>query len=78
MQGDHGGFDAMKEAVLDKPTVKELIEFLKEHCPQDVPIRIEDADTNWEIHKIHINFANGKIWLSGQYQEMGPDDGPGA
>ena len=59
----------MIETVLDKPVVKDLIEALKSFDPSS-PLRIEDADTGWEIHKIHINFREGKIWLCGEYHEM--------
>lgn len=66
----------MNDAILDKPTVGELIEFLKKHAQSEWPIRIEDADTSWEIHKIRICFRDGKLWLYGEYPEMGPEDGP--
>ena len=66
------------KSILDQPTVGELIDFLKQHAQPDWPIRIEDADTNWEISKIHFCFENGKLWMTGDYTEMGPGEGPGA
>lgn len=38
----------MEEIVLDKPTIKEMIDMLST-LPQDMKIIIEDADTLWTI-----------------------------
>ena len=60
----------MSKILLDNPTIKDLIEALKQF-DDSTPIRIEDADTEWEIDKIHIKFEEGKVWLFGEYYEMG-------
>lgn len=60
----------MDEKILDKPTVGDLVAFLST-LPQDMPIIIEDADTNWTIDKIHITRGkDGPISMWGSYPEM--------
>lgn len=54
---------------LYKPTVKEMIFFLQS-LPQELPIRIEDADTNWNILKIHFEIYHGRVVMFGKYEEM--------
>ena len=59
----------MKETVLNGPTVQQMIDHLSQY-PMDAPLRIEDADTYWTIHKIHISQGGGVVWLKGEYTEM--------
>ena len=58
------------EHLLDKPKVRDLIAVLKTY-PQDSAIIMQDADTLWDITKIHIGVEiNGTIVLWGKYPEM--------
>ncbi len=59
---------------LNKPKVKDLIEKLMEFDPE-MPVRIEDADTQWLIYIIHFSIYNGALLMSGEYHEMGEEDG---
>ena len=59
----------MTQTTLTKPTVGEMINKLSEY-PIDMPLRIEDADTNWTIDIIHFDDGTGELFLSGQYWEM--------
>jgi hypothetical protein len=59
----------MTDKVLNGPTVLQLVSALAEFHP-NTPLRIEDADTGWPIHKIHIEEGDGVVWLSGEYHEM--------
>lgn len=54
---------------IENPTVAELI-CLLQTLPQDKPLRIEDADTNWTISIIHVSEDAEAIWLYGDYSEM--------
>jgi len=58
-----------EEIVLRKPTVADIIKLLSS-LPGDAPLRIEDADTYWEISVIHVKVTDGVVWMSGQYHEM--------
>lgn len=55
---------------LDNPKVKDLVALLLK-LDQEKDIRIEDADTNWEISIIHFSEQENKIFMSGEYYEMG-------
>jgi len=59
----------MQKIILTSPTVKELIGYLSK-MPQDMPVRIKDPDTGWEIDKVHANISFGILWLTGEYDEM--------
>ena len=59
----------MNDIILDKPKVKELVKRLLT-LDQNMPIRLEDADTCWTIEKIHLEVYNSKLFLSGRYGEM--------
>jgi hypothetical protein len=54
---------------LNKPTVGDVIKKLAEY-PPDIPLRIEDADTNKTISVIHFAEAGGELILFGKYEEM--------
>lgn len=62
------------EKVIIKPSVGKFIELL-EKFNKNMPLRINDADTGWEISIIHYNIIDEKLFLSGKYIEMGEDNG---
>ena len=59
----------MDIAKLDKPKIKDLVSLLLTF-DQEKQIRIEDADTNWEIHIIRFLEREEKIFMYGTYSEM--------
>ena len=59
----------MIDEQLVNPTVGDVRRLL-EQCPDDMPFRIEDADTNWTISVIDAETRNGILWFSGQYATM--------
>lgn len=54
---------------LDKPTVRDMIKFLNS-LDQSLPIRMNDADTGWNISIIHFEMYYGRVRMSGIYEEM--------
>lgn len=62
----------MDNFTLENPKVKDLVAVLLK-LDQEKPIRIEDADTNWEISIFHFCESDGKIFMAGDYSEMGED-----
>ena len=61
-----------EEETLYKPTIKELIEYLSKF-DKDMPIRMNDADTDWKIDNFHFEISNGTLEMYGVYWEMGGD-----
>ena len=59
----------MENIKLEKPKVKDLVAVLL-NFDQEKDIRIEDADTNWEISIIHFFESEEKIFMGGSYSEM--------
>lgn len=62
----------MPEIILTKPKIKDLIKALLEFG-EDKDIRIDDADTGWNIYIIHIEEYQGTVRLYGRYDEMGDE-----
>ena len=56
-------------SVLTEPAIKDVIIFL-EHFDPDMPFRISDPDTGWEISKLYFSKEEGKLWVTGDYSEM--------
>jgi hypothetical protein len=63
----------MIDTILDRPTAAELIALLKD-MPPDTPVRIEDPDTGWTIHQVHVFMRAEKLWLTGEYCEMNGEE----
>lgn len=59
----------MVSEVLVRPTVAQMIAALQKY-PPDIPLTIEDADTNWVITTIHIDQYDHELQLWGCYGEM--------
>lgn len=66
--------NTLNRGKLESPKVRDLISKLSEFNPE-MPIRIEDADTQWLIKIIYFDEYEGKILMSGKYNEMGDEDG---
>lgn len=59
-----------KTEKLDRPTVADLIRKLSTY-PADMPVRLQDADTDWTICIIHFSVEKEKtLFLGGEYCEM--------
>lgn len=58
--------------ILDKPTVGDMIKFLQS-LDQSLQIRMDDADTGWNISCIHFEIYYGRVRMSGRYEEMGDE-----